>query len=273
MAIELASKYSKKVDELFTTASKTNDIVNQDYDFIGVNSVKVYSVGTAAMGDYTRSGTSRYGTPAELDATTQEMILSKDRSFTYTIDKRNKDETQMVLDASTSLNRQIREIVIPEIDKYRLDAMATNAGTSKTLALTKDNIYDEITTATVALDDAEVPVDGRVLIVTPTTYQLMKQSSDIILNTEISNEQRTRGIIANLDGMEVRRVPSNRIGTANFGFMITHRVATVSPIMLSEYKIHQDAPGISGALVEGRIVYDAFILDNKAKAIYLHLIA
>ena len=27
-------------------------------------------------------------------------------------------------------------------------------------------------------------------------------------------------------------------------------------------------PGISGALVEGRICYDAFVLDNKAKALY-----
>ena len=37
---------------------------------------------------------------------------------------------------------------------------------------------------------------------------------------------------------------------------------------LEDYTIHANPPGISGSLVEGRIVYDAFVLDNKVKAIY-----
>lgn len=55
---------------------------------------------------------------------------------------------------------------------------------------------------------------------------------------------------------------------ANAGFMICHPVATVAPTKLEDYRVHQDPPGISGELVEGRIVYDAFVLDNKRKAIY-----
>ncbi|MCI6998042.1 MAG: hypothetical protein MR936_14995 [Eubacterium sp.] len=39
-------------------------------------------------------------------------------------------------------------------------------------------------------------------------------------------------------------------------------------VNLEDYKVHQDPPGISGPLVDGRICYDAFVLDNKAKAIY-----
>ena len=50
--------------------------------------------------------------------------------------------------------------------------------------------------------------------------------------------------------------------------MISHKSATVAPKKLEEYRTHQDPPGISGELVEGRICYDAFVLDNKAKAIY-----
>ena len=37
---------------------------------------------------------------------------------------------------------------------------------------------------------------------------------------------------------------------------------------MEDYKVHEDAPGISGSLVEGRICYDAFVLENKTKAIY-----
>ena len=40
-----------------------------------------------------------------------------------------------------------------------------------------------------------------------------------------------------------------------------------APVKLTEYKIHTDAPGISGWLVEGRIRYDAFVLDQKKPAI------
>ena len=47
-----------------------------------------------------------------------------------------------------------------------------------------------------------------------------------------------------------------------------HPVATVAPTKLEDFKCHIDPPGISGSLVEGRICYDAFVLENKAKAIY-----
>ena len=50
--------------------------------------------------------------------------------------------------------------------------------------------------------------------------------------------------------------------------MVAHPCATVAPTKLESYKTHDNPPGINGALVEGRICYDAFVLENKAKAIY-----
>ena len=55
--------------------------------------------------------------------------------------------------------------------------------------------------------------------------------------------------------------------------MLCHPCATVAPLKLQDYRIHADPPGISGSLVEGRVVYDAFVLQNKAKAIYYQAIA
>ena len=71
--------------------------------------------------------------------------------------------------------------------------------------------------------------------------------------------------------MNVQKIPANRL-PKNFGFMVAHPCATVAPVKLEDYKVHTDPPGISGSLVEGRIVYDAFVLDNKAKAIYYQAI-
>lgn len=276
MAIDYAVKYDLQnlVDEKFKLGAKSEASVNKDYDFTGGKSVKVYTIGTSTMNDYARTGSNRYGAIEDLAATTQEMLLSKDRSFTFAIDKMDADETKNAMNAATALERQIREVVIPEIDKYRFDQMAANAGNAATpSALDATNVYDAILAGTTALDDAEVPMEGRQVVVTPDTYQLMKKSSEIVLETEIGQELRNRGVIAMVDGMEVIKVPSSRIGTANFGFMVTHPVATTSPVKLAEYKIHEDAPGISGSLVEGRVYYDAFVLNNKANAIYLHTTA
>lgn len=37
----------------------------------------------------------------------------------------------------------------------------------------------------------------------------------------------------------------------------------------AEYNIHENPPGISGWLIEGRTYYDAFVLNNKKDAIAL----
>ena len=62
----------------------TSAAVNNDYDFVGVKTVNVYSVPTAEMNDYSVSGTSRYGTPQEIENTVQEMTMTRDRSFLLT---------------------------------------------------------------------------------------------------------------------------------------------------------------------------------------------
>lgn len=226
------------------------------------------------MNDYDRAGTgtgatgSRYGALASLNATTEEFTLTKDRSFTFAIDKLDTDETAQQLAGASALARQQREVVIPEVDKYVYGVMTTKAGTKPAAAaLTAENIYTEILKGSQALDDAEVPESERVLVVTPATYLLMKQCKDITMETDIGNDLRLRGVIANLDGMNVQKIPTSHLPD-NFGFMIAHPCATVAPVKLEDYKIHQDPPGISGALVEGRICYDAFVLDNKTKAIY-----
>lgn len=272
MAIDLVTKFVPYVDEQFTTESKKSLLTNQDFEWTGAHTVKVYKVTTSAMNDYDRNGTgenpSRYGPIAGLDATTEEFTLKNDRSFTFAIDKLDTDETVQQLSAASALARQNREKVIPEVDTYVYGVIIAGAGTKPAaIALTPENIYGEILKAGNALDNAEVPESGRVLVVTPDTYVLMKKCKDITMETDIGNDMRIRGVIANLDGALVLKVPANRL-PKDFGFMLVHPCACVAPTKLEDYKIHVDPPGISGALIEGRICYDAFVLDNKKMAIY-----
>lgn len=287
MAVNLVTKFQPYVDEMFTTESKKSLLTNNDFSWTGAHTIKVYKVTTGKMNDYDRPGEnmgkvvvdedsetqtvmlSRYGAIESLDATTEEMTLKKDRSFTFAIDKLDADETQQQLSGASALARQQREVVIPEVDAYTYGVMATGAGTKPAaLTLTETNIYTEIIKANTVLDDAEVPDDGnRSIVVTPAVLELMKKCDDIMLNSDIGAELRLKGVVADLDGLHVIKVPKKRL-PANFGFMVAHPCATVAPTKLEEYKLHSSPPYISGDLVEGRIVYDAFVLDNKKMAIY-----
>lgn len=274
MAIDLVTKFAPYTDEQFKNESKKSLLTNDDFDWTGAHTIKVYKISTSTMRDYQRNGPvpegqwSRFGPIADLDATTEEMPLNKDRSFTFAIDKLDTDETAQQLAGASALARQNREVVIPEVDSYTYGVMAANAGHKPAaLALTAGNIFEEITKASLALDNAEVPETGRVLLVTPAVYTLMKQSPDITLDSDVGQEMRLRGVISMMDGASVVKVPAVRL-PADFGFLMAHPSATVAPTKLEDFRIHQDPPGISGALVEGRIVYGAFVLDNKANAIY-----
>lgn len=272
--INLVTKFQPYVDEKFAAESKISLITNKDFNWTGAHTVKVYKISTASMNDYDRSGAkvstnwSRYGAVASLDATTEEFTLTKDRSFTFAIDKLDTDETTQQLEAAKALERQQREVVIPEIDSYVYGKMASGAGTTATAqTLTSQNIYTSILAASEALDDEQIPETERSLIVTPNVYALMKQSSEIVLDTDVGQDMRNRGVIGILDGANVIKVPKVRL-PENFGFMLVHPSACVAPVKLEDYQMHTNPPGISGSLVEGRICYDAFILDNKKKGIY-----
>ena len=272
-AIDLVTKFLPLVDEKFTTESKKSLLTNKNFDWTGAHSIKIYKVSTSGMNDYDRNASntenwSRFGPVGGLDAVTEEMVLKKDRSFTFAIDKLDEDETAQQLAAASALERQMREVVIPEVDTYTYTIMCENAGIKPAaVALTADNVCSEIFKANTALDNQEVPETERILVVTPDTYLLMKQSKEIFLETDIAEDMRIKGVIAMLDGAKVIKVPAKRL-PSDFGFMIAHPVATVAPTKLEDYRIHRDPPGISGSLVEGRICYDAFVLDNKKNAIY-----
>ena len=269
MAINYASKYAQKIDERFSIGALTEPAVNKDYDFSGVKTVNVYSIPTVAMTDYQRTGSSRYGTASELQNTVQELTLSKDRSFTFTIDKGNYNETQMANAAGTSLQRQIDEVIIPEIDIYRLDKMVKGAGGSATKAVTSDNAFSLFLDGQNVLTDNKAPITNRIAFVSPSFYKLIKLDGAFMKSGDLSQKILLKGQAGSIDGVPVVVVPSSYLGTG-VEFIITTPQATVSPVKLAEYKIHDNPPGINGWLIEGRVVYDAFVLNSKKTGIYVH---
>lgn len=275
MAVNLASKYSTKVDERFKLKSLTEAGINRDYEWAGVNAIHIYSIPTVAMNNYTRTGLARYGTATELQDTVQTLTVTKDRSFTFTIDRGNKIEQQGVKDAGKALARQIDEVIVPEIDMHRLTTMsaaAVAAGGSATAAVTASNAYSALLDGGEYMSDNKVPITGRIAFVTPAYYSFLKLDNSFIKASEMGQKMLVTGQVGEVDGVRIIMVPSSYF-PANTAFIMAHPAATVAASKLEDYKTHDNPPGINGWLVEGRVIYDAFVLANKNKALYTHLIA
>ena len=269
MAVNYAAKYSQQVDERFKLGALTSSLVNYAFEWLGVSTVKVYSMPTAAMGDYTTEGASRYGTPEELGNEVQEMTLAKDRAFTFTIDKKSEDDTMGTMEAGAALRRQIDEVVIPEIDTYRIAKLVAGADAGnivKDTAVTKANAYEKFLAVQEILDNKKVPTGGRICICTPGYYNMLKLDEAFTKKGDMATQIAINGLVGEVDGVYFVKAPKSYF-PEKVHFIITNPIVMPSPIKLEEYKIHEDAPGISVYLVEGRVRYDAFVLNKKKDAI------
>ena len=274
MAINLAKKYESKVAERFKLKSLTEAFINRDYDWKGVSTVAVYSIPTVALNDYSKTGTSRYGTPTELEDTIQEMTVTQDKSFTFTIDKGNNQDQMNVKGAGKALAREIDEVIVPTKDIYRLSVITKagvkNGGTNTTpTKITKTTAYEAFLEGQNYLDNKKVPLAGRVAAVGASMYKFLKLDPSFVKNSDLGQKITINGQVGEVDGVKIVKVPDSYLPTG-CAFVITHPSVTCSPDKLSDYKIHDNPPGINGNLVEGRVRYDAFVLDAKKNGIYAY---
>ena len=265
--IDYAKKYSGQVVEKFTEGAKSNGVLSNEFDFSGVKSVLVYNVGQVTLQDYNRKASGdRFGTPDQLDARTEEMTLTQEKSFTAVIDRLDLDDSQRALEAGKVLARTIKDVVVPHLDTYRFAKMAENAKTKEEVALTKDNAYEQLTILNEKLDDLEIPAEGRTAYVTPKAYRLLKNSKDVILDTDISVEQRAQGVLGMIDGLQINKVPSTRM-PENVHMIVVGKDAVVAPVKLAVYRALTEVPGVLGTKLEGLIYHDCFVLEERKKAI------
>lgn len=269
MAINLASKYEQKVAERFSHQSVTDSHAGKDYEFTGVQSIKIYTVDVVEMTDYARSGTNRFGNLTELGDTVQEMVLTKDRAFTFSIDQGNAKQQFNIKQASKSLKRQIDEVVTPEIDIYRLAAWAVSAGKIEaTGALSSANVLEKILTASTGMNNLFVPKNNRALFIKESVYLRCKLATQIVGVDKLAESAIVNGSVGKIDKMSVIPVPDSYFPDG-VNFIIKYKGCTVDPIQLKTYRVLKNQRGVDGDVVEGRIIYDSFVIDTRKNGIYV----
>lgn len=270
MAVNYAEKFSQTIDEQLSKDSLTDKAVNKDYDFDGVNKVNVYSVETVPLNDYDINAKSnRYGTPVELGNDVQTLELTQDKSFTFSIDRKNATDTMMAMSAAKALARELKEVVTPTIDRYRIAKYTAEAlaAHTKEETLTTETAYSAFLEGSMVLFDAKVPTEGRIAFVTSAYYKAIKLDKNFVSSGDKGQEIAVTGAVGTIDKTTIIVAPADYF-VKGTNFIICHPMAMTSPVKLADYKIHENPQGINGWLVEGRIYYDAFVLNNK-KSSYL----
>ena len=219
----LATKYSSKLDQLWTHASYTDAWINKKYDFDGVATVKVY-------------------TATSVDPNEQGMRAKK---------------------AGEVMRIEMNEKIIPMIDMDRLATAAAGATAVSQAITMGTDFYQDVLKANEYLDECKAPLEGRVLFVTPAAYTKIKTAiTTTVLATEYNNKLVGKGFVGELDGVPVVKVPTSYFPTGVMAIVV-HRDALLGARQITETRIIENSELVSGSVLVGRFIFGSFILAAK----------
>lgn len=270
MAINLATKYAEKLAMIYTANSPLEGNVSIEFNFDGVRGIEILTPITVALNQYKRSGSNRYGDPQEMGDSKQSLYMDEkdDLSFTYSIDKGNRSEQLMLKEAARTLSAQIGEQVVPKIVQNAFKKWSLGAG--KIVEITEpttETIVSQLLDIEVWFDDTSVPNEDRVVYIPPKYKKAIMLSDQFIKNDNLGTEVIKKGVIGNLCSLKIVVTPSKHFPTDLY-FLATQKKSVLAPQKLADGKIHMDAPGYSGALVEGRYYNGAFVIGTFADGVY-----
>ncbi len=288
-SVSLVTVFLAILDEIYKLESKTNqlDAVTQDMPFSAANEVKVMKLSAVGLGTYSRAD----GYPkGDVTVTWEAMQLACERGRQFVLDRMDNEE-MLGLALGNLIRIWMRDHVAPEMDAYRFAKYAAWSGVQAATpaTLTANTVLGAFDDAMLAMDEEEVPADGRILYVSSTVNKFIQAAVTRILGNGGAVDRR----VQLLDNVTIIPVPQRRFYTAvdlnagatssaggfakssggkDINFMLLHPSAVVQPTKLNNLKYF--APEVNqqsdGHLWQYRLYHDAFVEENKVKAIYVH---
>lgn len=274
MAIDYAAKFSPKLDAAFPRISYTDAYTNKDFDFDGVSKITVLNLETVPLVDYNFQGTGgaagtvsglvdRYGGGQEIQNTSQEFILAKDRSFKGIIDKRSAQDTLNLKNAGKWLAKQTNERVVPEVDTdvfLTVYNAAIGVGGGGTAAYNPATLLHDMRAMRAKARSVNAPNSGMVFFVTTDVeVDLKDQLTPYLAYTSAGIiKENTLGSV---DGVPVISVPAE-LFPADVKVMFWHKDAILSCKKLTETRIITNSEFVSGEVILGRFRFDSFAIKG-----------
>lgn len=290
--IALAQRYLPMLDEVYKVYSRSAILDNPMVDFISGNTVKVFKTAMDGLGDYSRNNGYVNG---NVNGSWETMTLEQDRGRSFQIDRMDNEET-LDMAFGTLAGEFIRTKVVPENDAY---TFAKLAGTTGILTATAADITPGTTdvpglidTATKDMNEAEVPEERRLLFISETAYEGLKNKiarftengeRAIYNGIEVYNEMRVIRVpqtrfytaITQYDGVTSGQEAGGYVGTSGaypINFLIVHPSAVLKVMKhvlprIFTPDVNQTADAWK---FDYRCYWDVFAYENKVKGIYLH---
>jgi hypothetical protein len=230
--------------------------------------------------------------PGDVDGAWKPYEITQDRGRSFMVDVMDNDET-LGMAFGTLVGEFERLHVIPELDAYRFakyaaaTSVAAGNQVNETLSAGAATVAS-IDLATAALDDAEVPYEGRVLFVNPTTYRFLKggitrmvmnREDDVNYNVEMYNDMQIITVpSARFHTSVTINAPTTSDGAGGFtpggkimNYMIVHPTAIMQVVKhvvprIFSPEVNQEADAWK---FDYRVYHDAFVKFNKANGIFV----
>lgn len=268
MAINLVTNYAPQVEKKFVLDSVVMGKAKGRYNWDGARTVKAIIPTTQALNDYNAEATSnRFGTPYELQDTVATYTIEKNRSFSIVIDKENNTSQKMVKAAGEMMKYEVEDVMIPEFDAYCLGKWCTGAGQYHVNAsLTKSNIVGEFADCIAKLVNAKTPTNDLIAWVGASNVSLLLQSPEFVNIDTLGKDATKKGIMGEVHGCKIIRVPDTYL-PSGVNFLMAHPRALLAPQKIKTLRILTDVQGFDGSVLEGRMMYDAFVVEAKENGV------
>lgn len=289
-SIALAQNYLELLDEGYVSQSRTAvlDTANEYVHFTGANTANIFSIDAVGMSNYDRNAGF---VPGDLTGVWKPYVLETDRGRSYNIDYLDNEEVRGLL-APNVLGYVERHFIVPEVDAFRFAAYAAActaaAGNLVTETLSAGAAtVASIDLATAAMDDAEVPYEGRILFVNPTTYRLIKggitrmvmnRDNNVNYNVDMYNDMRVITVPSKRFNTQITlNAPTTSAGAGGYtasgdtiNYMIVHPSAVLQ--VMKHYAPRLFTPDqnqqADAWIVQPRFAHGAWVLDSKKSGIY-----
>ena len=271
--INLVTKFQPLLDEVYKAASLTGDLEGGAVKFDGTKTVKVLKLTVPELGAYTRN--SGY-TQGDVTADWESFTLTQDRGTEFSVDAMDDEETLNMTFGNAS-SEFIRRSVVPQVDAYRFAAMAQaeGIGSGEAALATADAAIKAINAGMMAMDEAEVTPEGRILYLTPTLHGLITE-----LETYKSKAclQRFAKIVQVPQSRFYTKVDISDAGFAknadgkNINFMIVEPKAAFAVAKHKKLRVFDPDTNQKrdDYLFQYRLYHDMFVYPQKAAGIYCH---
>ena len=265
--INLFDKYSDKMAMLYTHASFVKGKTSNEYDWNGVESIKIMTPVTVPLNNYNRAAASnRYGTPTEMGDFIQRCPVTQDKGFSVTIDKGNYTEQGMLKEAGKVMKAEVDEQVTPVIDKWAIGKWAANAGNvvSCSAEPTKTTIVEHLADIEANFADDFIPLEDRFVLMANSVVAKYRQAFDSL--DTVTDRLLLKGVIGKFGTLNILGIPGAWMPAGSY-YLAFQRRSVILADKVADTVLHTNPPGISGHLLEGRYIYDAFVVGARAKGV------